>query len=56
MYGDMGINSGKITLSALEDELATGHYQAVFHNGDLAYDLNSDGGAVSIFEITLLRW
>ena len=45
----MGVDSGETTLPALEDELSTGKYQAVFHNGDLGYDLNSDGGAVSIF-------
>ncbi|XP_063411138.1 acid phosphatase type 7-like [Mytilus trossulus] len=46
VYGDMGSKSGKLTLSALQDELSTGQYQAIFHNGDFGYDLDSNGGSV----------
>ena len=48
VYGDMGSKSGKLTLSALQDELSTGQYQAIFHNGDFGYDLDSNGGSVSM--------
>ncbi|VDI38049.1 Hypothetical predicted protein [Mytilus galloprovincialis] len=46
VYGDMGSKSGKLTLSALQDELSNGQYQAIFHNGDFGYDLDSNGGSV----------
>ncbi|KAL5021167.1 hypothetical protein ScPMuIL_000322 [Solemya velum] len=46
VYGDMGSRAGVPTFPLLEEEVGTGLYHAVWHVGDLAYDLHSGEGAV----------
>ena len=48
VYGDMGRTGGEPSLPALIQEVASGSYDAILHVGDFAYDLDSDGGVVSI--------
>ena len=45
IYGDFSMSNGtNATVSSLVQELNTHAYDAVFHNGDFAYDLDSDSG------------
>ena len=48
VYGDMGRTGGEPSLPALIQEVASGGYDAILHVGDFAYDLDSDGGVVSL--------
>ena len=42
----MGRHGGAQSLLALIWEVASGDYTTILHLGDLAYDLDSDGGVV----------
>ena len=44
MFGDLGIYSD--TIPTLVNEALTGEYTALFHVGDLAYDLKAQDGLV----------
>lgn len=44
----MGRTGGEPSLPALIQEVASGGYDAILHVGDFAYDLDSDGGVVSL--------
>ncbi|KAJ8303060.1 hypothetical protein KUTeg_019456, partial [Tegillarca granosa] len=46
VYGDLGVEDGKITFDKLQEEMSTRQYDAVLHVGDIAYDLHSEGGKV----------
>lgn len=45
MYGDMGVESDVVP--ALEKEALSGKYTAIFHVGDMAYNMENDGGKVT---------
>ena len=51
MYGDMGRHGGAQSLPALISEVASESYTAILHVGDFAYDLDSDGGVVSLMSL-----
>ena len=51
MYGDMGRHGGAQGLSALISEVASESYTAILHVGDFAYDLDGDGGVVSMMSL-----
>lgn len=42
-YGDLGIKNGK-SIPRLTKDANTGMYDLIFHNGDFAYDLNTESG------------
>ena len=44
IFGDLGLESGVATISRLAQAAQTGEYTAMFHAGDIAYDLHSGGG------------
>ncbi|KAK3085918.1 hypothetical protein FSP39_010591 [Pinctada imbricata] len=44
VYGDLGSYFGKPTYPVLKEEVDTEQYDAVWHIGDFAYDLNVNGG------------
>eukprot|EP01095_Lingulamoeba_sp_RSL-Kostka_P005709 TRINITY_DN1729_c0_g1_i2.p1 TRINITY_DN1729_c0_g1~~TRINITY_DN1729_c0_g1_i2.p1 ORF type:complete len:250 (-),score=71.46 TRINITY_DN1729_c0_g1_i2:508-1164(-) len=44
VLGDMGRKGGAVSLDYIIKESETGEYDFIFHNGDFAYDLDSDGG------------
>ncbi|XP_050415136.2 acid phosphatase type 7 [Patella vulgata] len=46
VYGDMGARVGLETISKLQEEIETSKYTCIWHIGDLAYDLYTDGGAI----------
>ena len=48
MYGDVGRHGGAQSLPALISEVVSESYTARLHVGDFAYDLDSDGGVVSM--------
>uniref|UniRef100_A0A336JZ87 Purple acid phosphatase n=1 Tax=Culicoides sonorensis TaxID=179676 RepID=A0A336JZ87_CULSO len=45
IYGDMG-NENAQSLSRLQEEAQRGHFDAILHVGDFAYDMNTDDGKV----------
>ncbi|XP_011432423.3 acid phosphatase type 7 isoform X1 [Magallana gigas] len=45
VYGDMGVESDVVP--ALEKEALSGKYTAIFHVGDMAYNMEDDGGKQS---------
>ncbi|CAG2165832.1 unnamed protein product, partial [Oppiella nova] len=45
IYGDLGLKNGVSTRQLIKD-VEKGLYDTVFHIGDIAYNLNSDGGSV----------
>lgn len=44
MYGDMGVESDVVP--ALEKEALSGKYTAIYHVGDMAYNMEDEGGKV----------
>ncbi|OWF35193.1 acid phosphatase type 7-like [Mizuhopecten yessoensis] len=46
VYGDMGYKYGQKTIEVLKTEVTSEHYDAIWHVGDISYNLESDGGAV----------
>ena len=47
VYGDMGTGPEiEVTLDAIKEDIKDFEYDAIIHNGDFAYDLNSKNGAV----------
>ncbi|XP_071085143.1 acid phosphatase type 7-like [Haliotis cracherodii] len=45
VYGDLGVE-GKETFSRLQQEVDSGDYDSIWHIGDFAYDMQSNGGLV----------
>lgn len=45
IYGDMG-NENAQSLARLQEETQRGHFDAILHVGDFAYDMNTDNGKV----------
>eukprot|EP00117_Sycon_ciliatum_P021247 scpid41324/ scgid18681/ Iron/zinc purple acid phosphatase-like protein len=43
-FGDLGLASGRATIARLHQAAQTGEYVAMFHVGDIAYDLHDEGG------------
>lgn len=46
VYGDLGLTEENSSFSRLEEEVATGRYDAVLHVGDFAYDMHHNDGQV----------
>ena len=46
VYGDMGSKNGSETMKGIMSELNTSHFDAVWHVGDFAYDMEHEGGKV----------
>ncbi|XP_033755018.1 acid phosphatase type 7-like [Pecten maximus] len=44
VYGDMGYNHGRKTVEVLKEDVALEKYDAICHVGDIAYDMETDGG------------
>lgn len=45
IYGDMG-NENAQSLARLQEETQRGHFDAILHVGDFAYDMNTDDASV----------
>ncbi|XP_041376621.1 acid phosphatase type 7-like [Gigantopelta aegis] len=46
IFGDMGDAEGQMTINRVTQEVASKKYEAVWHIGDFAYNLYTDGGKV----------
>lgn len=46
VYGDMGYHHGQKTIEVLKEEMTLHNYDAICHVGDLAYDMETDGGLI----------
>ncbi|KAK3086811.1 hypothetical protein FSP39_023855 [Pinctada imbricata] len=44
VYGDLGKVEGKPTFPVLKEEVDSGEYDVIWHVGDFAYNMESDGG------------
>jgi hypothetical protein len=45
VYGDLGYENG-VSIPQLKTDVKNGLYDAILHVGDIAYDLNTDGGSI----------
>ncbi|XP_060074213.1 acid phosphatase type 7-like [Ylistrum balloti] len=55
VYGDMGFDKGQKTVEVLKTEVTTQNYDAVWHIGDISYNLESNGGSVGDLFMELIQ-